>query len=325
MQFSVILPTRDRPGLFAEALASVQAQRGVALEIVIVNDGSAPAHDAAYATIEAGARHALGAGLQTVHLPRRAQGHGPSYAINSGVAVARGSYVAFLDDDDVWTDPEHLARAAARLAVGGDVYLTQQAAYLRGQPSGDALWLMGLGARLTARGDTPDAHGCFSVDVPRLMAHPGFAHLNTIIVRRALFDAIGGLDEGIRWEGDRDFYLRLIDAAPSIVFAPHTIARHNIPDPALTANITTATPQLVRLLSQLRVVDKAACLATHPLIRAHGRTHRAYVQAKVAAHLATAGDARGAAAYARAACAGRPRPGAALRAVTTTLRALMAR
>lgn len=129
--------------------------------------------------------------------------------------------------------------------------------------------------------------------------------------------------ETIRWEGDRDFYRRLIDAADMMCLNPRVVARHNIPDPTQTANITTATPQLERLLSQLRVVDKATVLAHHPLIRAHGRTHRSYVMGKIAKVLAEQGDARGAAAYARAAFASRPRLGSAAQALRRTLAALM--
>ena len=42
--FSILLATRDRPALFGEALASVLAQRFEDFEIVVVDDGSDPAH-----------------------------------------------------------------------------------------------------------------------------------------------------------------------------------------------------------------------------------------------------------------------------------------
>ncbi|AOU98517.1 hypothetical protein BI364_11630 [Acidihalobacter yilgarnensis] len=42
--FSIIIATRNRPRLFAEALASVLVQKGDSNEIIVVNDGSDDAH-----------------------------------------------------------------------------------------------------------------------------------------------------------------------------------------------------------------------------------------------------------------------------------------
>jgi glycosyltransferase involved in cell wall biosynthesis len=39
------------------------------------------------------------------------RGHGPGFALNFGAGLARGDYLCFLDDDQ-WTDPDHLSRAA---------------------------------------------------------------------------------------------------------------------------------------------------------------------------------------------------------------------
>jgi len=324
VRISVIIPTRDRPVLFAEALASVIRQTHDDVEIIVVNDGSHADHDAAYAETLASARDQRGDRFISITLPRRANGHGPSYALNTGAAQATGDYLSFLDDDDSWTTPDHLARADAALAAtSADLYMSNQAACMLGQERPDKLWLGALAPRLSAEGRVPDAHGNFAVSVADLIATPGFAHLNTIIVRRALFDHIGGLDETIRWEGDRDFYLRLIDAAGVMIHNPREIARHNIPDPAKTANMTTAISDTQKRLSQLRVVDKAATLAQHPLIRAHGRTHRGHVLAKIAANLAAAGDHKGAAAYARSAFGARPSLGGWLTALRLTTRSLM--
>ncbi len=324
MKFSVILPTRDRPALFAEALASVCAQESDDFEVIIVNDGSHPDHDAAYIDVLANARQTLGARLHSLALVRRPNGHGPSYALNYGVAHAQGDYVAFLDDDDTWTVSDHLARAAAALhETPADLYLSNQAAFILGDAVAEKLWLSALAPRLHDERRMPDARGNFVVTIADLLKTPGFCHLNGLIVRRPFFESVGGLDETIRWEGDRDVFLRLIDAAGVMLHNPREIARHNIPDPAKTTNMTTAISGLQKRLSQLRVVDKAATLATHPGIRAHGRTHRAYGQAKIAEELTALGDHTGAAAYARAAFGGRPRLGTLFVALTASWRALI--
>jgi glycosyltransferase involved in cell wall biosynthesis len=325
VRFSIIIPTRDRPALFGEALASVIAQNYTNFEIIVVNDGSLPDNAAANARIIAGAREQPGTRLRDFSLIRRPNGHGPSYALNYGVSQAVGDYVGFLDDDDAWIEHDHLARADAALAENADVYMSNQRAFILGEEISEKLWLGSLAPRLLAEGRTPDAHGNFAVSAEDLISTPGFCHLNGLIVRRSFFETIDGLDETIRWEGDRDLFLRLIDAGGTMLHNPREIARHNIPDPGKTANMTTAISDTQKRLSQLRVVDKAATLAKHPLIRAHGRQHRGFVCQKIAENLEASGDMRGAAAYARSAFGSRPSIGGWLTAMRYSAIALFSK
>lgn len=295
--FSVILATRDRPILFAEALASVLAQEGADFEVLVVDDGSTPESRAAYAPALDEAAAGLGDRLKVIRLERRPKGHGQSYSLNVGAAAATGDYLAFLDDDDSWTDSGHLARAAAALHAHpeADLYMANQQAFRSGASVDEALWLAPLAASLKR---SPEGDGSWTVDVEDLLANPGFCHVNCLIVRRTLWDGIGGMDEAIRWECDRDLFLRLVDRAGPMLHHPAFVARHNIPDPSKTANMTTAMPEVEKRLHQLRVVDKAALFARHPAIRAHGRRHRGFVLKKIAAELARQDDRRGAAAAA---------------------------
>ncbi len=304
--FSVVIATRNRPALFREALGSVLAQSDPEIEIIVVNDGSAPEYQPAYAAIldAAGVRR-----VRSFALVSRPNGHGQSYALNFGAAEASAPYLSFLDDDDCWTDPGHLARAQAVIADQSgpvDLYLTNQAAFLHGAQRPGPIWIEDLSAILTRTDNRPDRNGAHTVGVGDLLRSSGFCHLNTLIVRRALFQEIGGMDETIRWECDRDLYLRLIDRAAAIKYAGVTVSRHNIPDPAKTANMTTALSELEKRLFQLRVLDRAALFARHPAIRAHGRRHKAYALKKIAESLATSGRLADAATYAREALGAGP-------------------
>jgi len=94
--FSVVIPTYQRPRLLEEAVLSVLRQTVSNFECVVVDDGSpVPAE------VPSDPR------VCVVRLPANA---GPAAARNAGVAHSRGRYLAFLDDDDLFT-PNRLAYA----------------------------------------------------------------------------------------------------------------------------------------------------------------------------------------------------------------------
>jgi glycosyltransferase involved in cell wall biosynthesis len=302
-RFSVILPTRNRPGLFRQALGSVLAQSDADFDIVVVNDGSDPMHAAGYGAIEAGAD----ARTQFLALARRSRGHGPSYALNTGAAHARGDYLCFLDDDDLWTDPSHLSRATRAIALAGDLdlFMTDQVAWSDGVIRPPPIWIEDLLARAPDL-PGPDASGCYAATPDVLLRAHGFCHLNTLIVRRAFFLELGGLDEELRYESDRDFYLRAIDRATTIRYSPFKVALHNVPVSARAANMSTMVSTAEKRLCQLRLLDKQMLSARSPEIRQYAWTHKAYTLQKLADELADAGLCRMAARYAREALAVRP-------------------
>src|SRR6476661_2260120 len=87
--FTVIVPTYGRPEFLADALASIVAQSFADFECIVVDDASPEP-----ASLPADSR---------LRVIRREFNGGPPAARNTGIEAARGRYVAFLDDDDVWT------------------------------------------------------------------------------------------------------------------------------------------------------------------------------------------------------------------------------
>ncbi len=88
---SIIIPTYDRPQLLAGTLDSVMAQQYTNFEIIVVDDGSP--NDL---TKE------LCASYSKVRYHRIENSGGPSKPRNEGIHLAKGEYIAFLDDDDLW-------------------------------------------------------------------------------------------------------------------------------------------------------------------------------------------------------------------------------
>jgi glycosyltransferase involved in cell wall biosynthesis len=114
--FSVIVPTCDRPELLREAVGTVLAQTFGDLECIVVDDAGTQALD-----LPADPR------LRVLHHERRI---GAGAARNTGLDAARGTFVAFLDDDDLWGE-DRLAVALeghrhAPIVVCGSHYLGER-------------------------------------------------------------------------------------------------------------------------------------------------------------------------------------------------------
>ncbi|MGD2115905.1 MAG: glycosyltransferase, partial [Acidobacteriota bacterium] len=102
---SVIVRTKDRPELLAEALASLADGVYRRVEVVVVNDGGQPpALPEDYPL-----------SLRRIDLPET---RGRAEAANAGVAAATGEWIGFLDDDDL-AAPEHLAVLAGAAGAAG--------------------------------------------------------------------------------------------------------------------------------------------------------------------------------------------------------------
>lgn len=103
--FSIILPTRDRPDFLHEAIESVNVQTVANWELIVVDDASDPA---VVIPID-----------ERIRLVRLDTHSGPATARNAGLSVARGRYIAFLDDDDLFTQDrlEVVSSALSRTPV----------------------------------------------------------------------------------------------------------------------------------------------------------------------------------------------------------------
>ena len=317
VQFSVVMATRDRPQLFSEALASVMRQKGVEFEIIVVNDGTRADFLPAYQGLWDRAKAQFGERFRIEHLPFRTRGHGQSYSLNVGVSLACADYVCFLDDDDYWTDTEHLLRASQAIAQAGDsgetldMYMANQDAWIEEPPQHlGTLWLGKMAKQLIAAGRTPDENGIFKVSIDDLFKVDGFCHLNCLTVRRKLYQDVGGMDEGIRWECDRDLYLRLVEVATCMRHHAGVMAHHRVPDPKKKASMTTSLQMVEKRLLQSIVLDRALLRTKQAVIFQHAAAHKSFALQKLANEFALEREWSKAAVYARQAAAIRPSLGA---------------
>lgn len=186
---SAIIPTHNRPAFLREAVASVCAQTYRACEIVVVDDGSAPAaRVATQRVVDEFARH------QDLPIRCIAQPScGVSAARNRGVRASRGELLAFLDSDDVWL-PEKLARQVALFDAVPRTQICQT----------EEIWL-----RRGVRVNPPTTHrkpdgDIFLPSLARCLVSP-----SAVMLRRELFDRVGGFDETLPVCEDYDLWLRI--------------------------------------------------------------------------------------------------------------------
>jgi LmbE family N-acetylglucosaminyl deacetylase len=181
---SVIVRTKDRPRLLAEALASLERGAYRRLEIVLVNDGGAAPDLPADLTLPV---------VRVDLAPNR----GRAGAANAGLEAARGEYVAFLDDDDL-AEPEHLSTLVA-LVRGAQV----RVAY------GDAaVGVYELDGREGWRQVERRLPYSRDFDAERLLVD-NYIPFNTLLIERALCAAAGPFDETLPFFEDWDFLIRL--------------------------------------------------------------------------------------------------------------------
>lgn len=187
-EVTVIIPTHQRRHLVGRMLGCALAQHDVALEVVVIDDGST---DDTFALLSAHPD-------PRVRAVRHEQPWGLPATRNHGVALARAPWVAFADDDDLWS-PDKLAAqlAAARATPGAGWVCAGSVEVDEGlQPLGwEPVPRPGKDAQLLARNVIP---GGGSGVLAR-----------TELVRRA-----GGFDTRLRLAEDRDMWIRLWLASP---------------------------------------------------------------------------------------------------------------
>ena len=186
---SAVIPTYNRPDFLREALASAVAQTYQDSEIIVVDDGSThAARDATRQVVEEFAR-ARPRSIRYLFQPHQ----GVSAARNRGVTASQGGLLAFLDSDDVW-QPEKLARQVAFFDAQPTAHICQT----------EEIWIR-HGVRVNPHNKHRKPHGdIFVQSLDRCLVSP-----SAVMLRRELFERVGGFDTQLPACEDYDLWLRL--------------------------------------------------------------------------------------------------------------------
>ena len=183
-EVTVVIPTRNRwPLLSTAALPSALEQEEVEHEVIVVDEGS---DDSTPHELER---------VDDVRLRviRHESPRGVAQARNAGIAAARGAWVAFLDDDDLWSPIKlrrqvHAARAAdADFAYSAAAWLDERRRFLHAlaPPPPE-----GLAVRL-------------------LRWNEIWAGASNVLARTDALRRLGGFDEQLFQLADWDLWIRL--------------------------------------------------------------------------------------------------------------------
>jgi glycosyltransferase involved in cell wall biosynthesis len=195
---SVVIPYYNRDEFIDDAVKSVQAQTLQPLEIIIVNDCSRES-----------SRRYLDRYADVCRILDLQKNVGLAGSRNAGIGVARGRFIALLDDDDIWL-PEKLE---------------VQRAYMEVHPACPAVtcWVTAFFA------DKPDdlwvQFDSNPIRLSQALNEWYWAVPSTLMIRTDALRAVGGFDRNFRECEDREFMIRFCAAGYSIEGIPRSLVR----------------------------------------------------------------------------------------------------
>ncbi|PYG96557.1 glycosyl transferase, partial [Arthrobacter stackebrandtii] len=128
---------------------------------------------------------------------RQGRNRGPAAARNTALHVARGRYVVYLDDDDLYL-PDHLETLAKALDTHPDSVVYTDAVFIQET--------IAAGKRTEVSREQRYPHEAYSRE--RLLVN-NYIPINTFACPRALALAVGDFDESLAGLEDWDFLMRL--------------------------------------------------------------------------------------------------------------------
>ena len=177
---SVIIPAYNAEAFISEAIQSILQQSYEPLEIIVVDDGSTD-ETAQIATKFHNIRYFY------------QENSGPATARNTGLKIAKGEIITFLDADDLWSQNK----------------LQLQQAYLAENLSVEVVIGHTQFMQLTL---VNHQHKFAEIAEPRI-----FLNLGSALFRKSVFDKVGLFDRNLRYSEDVDWFNLARESSISIL------------------------------------------------------------------------------------------------------------
>ena len=193
------------------------AQSSPANEVIVVDDGA----DDATAALVSGFGHPV----HYFRQPGSRLHSGPAAVRNTGLGIAAGVYIGFLDDDDLWPVDK----------------LESQLKYLRENAACEVV--LGYTQRMLQR-TTADEHAYF--ENYREPLH--LFHLGCALFRRSVFEKVGIFNAKMRFAEDDDWFMRAREMDIDMQFQPGVSFYYRFHQTNMTRDIEAKRAHLLHLL-----------------------------------------------------------------------------
>jgi glycosyltransferase involved in cell wall biosynthesis len=178
---SVVIPYYNREQFIDESVQSVLAQSLKPLEIIIVNDCS-----------QESSRKYLDRYAEVCRIVDLPENVGLAGARNAGINAARGDFIAFLDDDDIWL-PQKLELQRRYMDEHPECAIVHTAVSLFFADGRDEFF---------------KRFGEGQMTLAQALTNGYWAIVPTVLARRDAIRAVAGFDGSFRECEDRDFIIR---------------------------------------------------------------------------------------------------------------------
>ena len=223
---SVIIPCYNAEQFIGEAIGSVLEQTLEDFELIVIDDGST---DGSTSVVESFSDKRL-----KYH---KTANHGVSHARNTGIRMATGKYIAFLDADDLFLK-ENLTRKTAYLDDHPDIGFVHAREVIFNSDSGELLSTSdGLGGEV----------------LPQLLAltNTVIHSPSSVVVRRSVLDHEGLFDEQLSIAADWEMWVRLA-RGNRLGFITEPLSKYRIHNAQMHHNIPAMEHDMIMTFDRLK-------------------------------------------------------------------------
>ncbi len=241
---SVVIAAFNAAETLPETLTSVLQQTHADVEIIVVDDGSTDG------TADVAA--SVGGRIVVVRQPNQ----GPGAARNRGAREATGTWLAFLDADDIWLAEKLERQLEAAATTGADLIYTNV------RPIGR---VAGLGPAQHADGAMPEG------DVFAWLLQDNFITLSSAMISQSAFLALDGFREvdSVKGTEDWDLWLRYAAAGGEVAAVDEILVEYRWSAGSLSADV------LKMHRARCATLEQAICVGHDRLSAADVRRARA--------------------------------------------------
>jgi glycosyltransferase involved in cell wall biosynthesis len=197
---TTLIPVFNGAAFVQEAVDSALAQRGVDVEVVVIDDGSTDSTPEILAS--------YGSRIRVI----RQKNGGHVNARNNGARLARGTWLAFLDADDAWLPDKLEKQLQAATEAVGLVYTDRQH----------------FGDTNRVSHTASESNTLWEGEIFERLLAGNFVTVASAMMRRDWFERLGGFDERLLVCEDWDLWLRFAGAGGVTAVVREPLTRYRL-------------------------------------------------------------------------------------------------